>query len=57
MIGGGEVCFHFFDRLTLVGVSRGWEFCVRGIYVWYGTTLRHYMNLLVRMMIMEWFLN
>ena len=27
----GQVCFHFLDRLTLMGVSNGLGFCVRGV--------------------------
>ena len=27
------MCFHFLDRLTLVGVSNGVGFCVKGKFV------------------------
>ena len=27
----GQLCFHFLDRLTLMGVSNGLGFCVEGV--------------------------
>ena len=30
VVGGGGVCFHFFNRLILVGVTIGLGFCVSG---------------------------
>ena len=26
-------CFHFLDRLTLVGVANGWVYCLKGSFV------------------------
>ena len=34
------VCFHFLDRLTLVGVSSRWGFRARCSYVRFDATLR-----------------
>lgn len=39
VLRGGRVCFHFLDRLALVGVFSGLDFCTRGSLVKWNATL------------------
>ena len=54
---GGGACFCFLDKLTLVGVSNGLEFCVRGKFVRCNVASRPYLNLFAKMGIMKELLN
>ena len=49
--------FHFLDTLTLVDVPNVLGFCVKGTSVRCNVDSRQYLNILVKMRIMEGFLN
>lgn len=49
--------FHFLDTMTLVDVLNGLGFCVKGSSVRCNVHLRQFLNLLVKMGIIEGFLN
>lgn len=45
VVGGVKMCFHFLDKLTLMGVTTRFRFCVSGKFVRCNEASSQYLNL------------
>ena len=57
VVGGGKMCFHFLNKLTLMGVTIQFRFCVSHQFVRCNEALSQYLFILAKMEMMERLLN